>query len=65
MKGKTLLKELEEENMRLKLALGESQLACHALESLVEVVNEHYQTDVKKVLGNQPSLAAEVKRRKR
>jgi transposase InsO family protein len=50
MKEKDLIKHLEEENSRLKIALAESQLARHALESLVEVIDEHYQTDVKKKL---------------
>ncbi len=27
----------------------------HALETLIEIVDEHYQTDVKKNLGHQPS----------
>jgi transposase-like protein len=42
------IKRLEEENKRLKIALGESMLVQHALESLIEVANEHYQTDIKK-----------------
>jgi transposase-like protein len=45
------LKRLKEENKRLKIALGESTLAQHALESLIDVINEHYQTDVKKNFG--------------
>lgn len=64
MQEKGEIKELEAEISRLKIALSESELARHALESLVEVVNEHYQTDIKKNLGRQPSLAAQVKRRK-
>jgi hypothetical protein len=43
------ISKLEAENLRLKTALAESELARHALESLVDVVNEHYQTDVKKI----------------
>jgi hypothetical protein len=41
-------KELEQENKRLKIALAEAVLAKDALETLVEVANEHYQTDLKK-----------------
>jgi hypothetical protein len=51
--------------LRLKTALVELELARHAPESLVDVVNEHYQTDVKKYFERQPSLAAQLKRRKK
>jgi transposase InsO family protein len=44
------LKQLEAENRRLKIALAEATLAKDVLESLIEVVDEHYQTDVKKKL---------------
>ena len=54
MKGeKDRVKELEAQVKKLKLALADATLAKHALESLIEVVNEHYQTDVKKNLGQQ------------
>jgi hypothetical protein len=65
MKEKALIKQLEEENSRLKIALAESQLVRHALESLIEVVDEHYQTDVKKNFGCQPSQAVPPERRKK
>jgi transposase-like protein len=56
MKGeKDRIKELENEIKRLKMALADSTMEKHVLESLLEVVNEHYQTDVKKNLGKQPS----------
>jgi hypothetical protein len=64
MEDKELIKQLEEENLRLKMALAESRLARHALESLVEVIDEHYQTDVKKIFGQQPSQAVPQKRKK-
>jgi transposase-like protein len=52
MKGeKDRLKELEEENKRLKIALAEKTMQKDVLETLIEIVNEHYQTDVKKNLG--------------
>lgn len=45
---KDRLKEQEAEIKRLKIALADVTLEKHALESLIEVVNEHYDTDVKK-----------------
>lgn len=55
MGEKDRIKELEGEVMRLKVALADATLARHALESLIDVVNEHYHTDVKKNLGGKPS----------
>ena len=55
MKGeKDRVKELEAQVQRLKIALADATLAKDALESLIDVVNEHYQTDVKKNLGHKP-----------
>lgn len=59
---KDRLKELEAEIKRLKIALADATLANHALETLVEVVNEHYQTDVKKTLGER--LSGEPRKKK-
>ncbi|MDL2239714.1 transposase [Bacteroidales bacterium OttesenSCG-928-K03] len=50
------IKELEEENKRLKLALADAVLAKDALETLVEVANEHYSTDLKKNLSMKRSV---------
>ena len=47
------LKQLEAENRRLKIALAEATLAKDALSTLIEIVDEHYQTDVKKNFGQQ------------
>ena len=47
------LKELEAENRRLKIALADATLAKDALDTLIEIVDEHYQTDVKKIFGHQ------------
>jgi hypothetical protein len=44
-------KQLEAENKRLKIALADATLAKDVLETLIHVVNEHYQTDVKKNFG--------------
>jgi len=55
MKGeKDRVKELEEEIKKLKIALADSTMQKHALETLITIVNEHYQTDVKKNLGQPP-----------
>ena len=54
MKGeKDRVKELEAQVKKLKIALADATLAKDALETLIDVVNEHYQTDVKKNLGHQ------------
>ena len=52
---KDRIKELEAEVKKLKIALADATLAKDALETLVEIVNEHYHTDVKKNLGQLPS----------
>jgi transposase-like protein len=63
MKGeKDRTKELETEIKRLKIALADATMEKHALETLIEIVDEHYQTDVKKNLGQQP-LKKSVKKR--
>ena len=56
MKGeKDRVKELEAEVKKLKIALADATLAKGALETLIEIVDEHYQTDVKKNLGQKQS----------
>jgi len=52
---KDRLKELEEENRRLKIALAEKTMQNDVLETIIDLVDEHYQTDVKKNLGPQVS----------
>jgi len=59
------IKELEEENKRLKLALADATLAGHALESLIAVANDHYGTDLKKNLGTKPLVEPIVKRKRK
>jgi transposase-like protein len=51
------LKQLKSENTRLKIALAEATLAKDVLETLIEVVDEHYQTDVKKNFGQRLSVS--------
>lgn len=59
MKGeKDRLKELEAQVKQLKIALADATMEKHVLETLIDIVNEHYQTDVKKNLGQQPSKGA-------
>jgi transposase-like protein len=63
MKGeKDRVKELEAELNKLKLALADATMEKHVLETLIDIVNEHYQTDVKKNLGQQ--LSKEATRKK-
>ena len=58
MKGeKDRVKELEGELKRVKLALADATLKNDVLETIITMVNDHYQTDVKKNLGQQPSKA--------
>ena len=45
------IRQLEAENKRLKIALSEAVLAKDLLETLIEEVDSHYQTDVKKNFG--------------
>ena len=45
------LKQLEAENKRLKIALADATLANDLLETLIEVADEHYDTDLKKNFG--------------
>ena len=63
MKGeKDVLKEQAAEIKKLKMALADATLEKHALETLIEIVNEHYHTDVKKTFGQQPLKGATNKR---
>ena len=59
---KDRVKELEAEIKRLKIALADSTMEKHVLETLIDIVNKHYQTDVKKNLGQQPSREAARKK---
>ncbi len=63
MKGeKDRVKELEAEIKKLKITLADTTMANHALETLIDIVNEHYDTDVKKNLGQQPLKGAAKKK---
>ena|SRR5258706_10742040 len=55
MKGeKDRIKEMEAEIKKLKIALADATMEKHAMETLIKIVDEHYSTDVKKNLGQQP-----------
>ena len=61
---KDRVKELEAEVKKLKLALADSMLENRALETLIEIVDEHYDTDVKKNFAQQSSVDVVKKVRK-
>jgi transposase-like protein len=66
MKGeKDRVKELEAEVKKLKIALADATMEKYALETLVNIVDEHYQTDVKKNLGQQLSKGVAKKKNTR
>lgn len=63
MKGeKDRVKELEAEIKKLKIALADATMEKYALETLVNIVDEHYQTDIKKNLGQQRSKGVAKKK---
>lgn len=51
MDEKNRLKQLEEENGKLKAALADSIIANKCLETLIQVANQEYKTDLKKNFG--------------
>jgi transposase-like protein len=56
MKGeKDRVKELEAELKRVKLALADATMKNDVLETVIKLASDHYQTDIKKNLGHQPS----------
>lgn len=58
MKGeKDRVKELEAELKRVKLALADATMKNDVLETVIKLASDHYQTDIKKNLGQQPSKA--------
>lgn len=48
---KDRIKELEAQLQKAKLALADATMKNDTLEILIDLVNQHYQTDVKKNLG--------------
>ena len=59
---KDRVKELEAEIKKLKIALADATMEKHTLETLIDIVNENYQTDVKKNLGQPQSKEVRSKR---
>ncbi len=49
-----IIKQLKTEKQKLESALAQSQLKVIALESLIEVAEQHYQIDIKKNSGLRP-----------
>jgi transposase len=60
MNERDRLKQLEEENKRLKMALADAFLAKDCLEEVIKMANEEYKTDLKKSFGDQ--LPASLKK---
>jgi transposase-like protein len=46
------LKQLEEENKRLKMALADAFMAKDCLEGVIKMANKEYKTDLKKNFGD-------------
>ena len=47
------LKQLEEDNKKLKLALADAYMAKECLEGVIKMANKEYKTDLKKNFGDQ------------
>lgn len=54
MEDRDRLKQLEQENKKLKLALADAYMAKDCLEVLIGLANKEYKTDLKKSFGGQP-----------
>lgn len=59
------LQQLKEKNKLLESALADAQLKILALESLVEVANEHYGDNLKKNFGSEALKRRKRKKRKK
>ena len=58
------IKQLEKEKQELESALAREHLKTVCLESLIEVANEHYKTDLKKTFGSKASSKQKKGKRK-
>lgn len=58
MEERDRLKQLEEENKKLKMALADSLMAQRCLEVLIEEANKEYKTDIKKNFGEPGSTGS-------
>ena len=55
MDEKDRIKQLEQENAKLKMALADSIMATRCLEVVIDEANKAYKTDLKKSLGDKVS----------
>ena len=53
MDEKNKIKQLEEDNKRLKLALADAYMAKDCLEGVIRLADKEYKTDLKKNFGEQ------------
>ena len=53
MNERDRLKQLEEENKKLKIALANTYMAKDCLEEVIKMANDEYKTDLKKNFGGQ------------
>jgi len=53
MDERARLKQLEEDNKKLKIALADAYMAKDCLEGVIKMANEEYKTDLKKNFGDQ------------
>jgi transposase-like protein len=53
MNDQQRIKQLEEENKKLKLKLAETFMARDCLEGVIDMANKEYKTDLKKNFGGQ------------
>ena len=51
MDERNRMKQLQEENKKLKMALGDAYMAKECLEGVIRMANEEYRTDLKKNFG--------------
>lgn len=51
MDDKDKLKQLEQDNKKLKIALADAHMAKVLLEGVIEMANDEYKTDLKKSFG--------------
>lgn len=63
MKGeKDRIKELEQELKKTKIALADKTMKVDALETLISIASDYYKTDIKKNLGQTPSVIPKNKK---
>ena len=53
MDERSKIKQIEEDNKRLKLALADAYMAKNCLEEVIRMADKEYKTDLKKNFGEQ------------